>query len=198
MVNVHFSLLPRWRGAAPVERAILAGDPETGVCLMALEEGLDTGDVYECRQLAIGPEETADELRRRLTDAGTELLVKVLERGRASLPTPRPQVGEATYAAKIDPAELRLDWTRPAPELHRVVRVGRAWTTVRGHRLEVVRAQVVEDGPPGPPGRVDGVVVAAGRGGLELREVKPEGRAVVAAASWRRGARLAEGEILGR
>src|SRR5436190_5054812 len=87
MVNLHFSLLPRWRGAAPVERAILAGDPETGVCLMALEEGLDTGDVFECRRLAIGPDEAAEELRRRLAEAGTELLVHALERGRESLPT---------------------------------------------------------------------------------------------------------------
>ena len=198
MVNVHFSLLPRWRGAAPVERAILAGDPETGVCLMALEEGLDTGDVYGCQSLAIGSEETADELRWRLTEAGTGLLVKALERGRASLPSPRPQLGEPTYAAKIDPDELHLDWTRAAIELHRLVRVGRAWTTARGRRLEIVRARVVENGPPGPCGRLEGLVVATGDGGLELLEVKPEGRAVVPAVSWLRGARLGEGEILDR
>lgn len=198
MVNVHFSLLPRWRGAAPVERAILAGDTETGVCLMALEEGLDTGDVYDCRRLAIGPDEAAEELRRRLAEAGTELLVHALERGRESLPTPRPQVGEATYAAKVDPAELRLDWTRGAVDLHRLARLGRAWTTVRGRRLEVVRARVADRTPPGPAGRLDGVVVATGDGGLELVEVKPEGRGVVAADSWQRGARLADDEVLGR
>jgi methionyl-tRNA formyltransferase len=198
MVNLHFSLLPQWRGAAPVERAILAGDPETGVCLMALEEGLDTGDIFECRRLAIGPEETADELRRRLTEVGTELLVTVLERGRESLPARRPQVGEATYAAKIDPAELHLDWTRPAVELHRVVRLGRAWTTVRGWRLEVARARVVPGPVSGPPGSLDGLVVATGDGGMELVEVKPEGRGVLPASSWLRGARLAAGEVLGR
>jgi methionyl-tRNA formyltransferase len=198
MVNVHFSLLPRWRGAAPVERAILAGDAETGVCLMALEEGLDTGDVYACQRATIAPEETAAELRRRLTEAGTELLVKVLERGRQSLPTPRPQTGEPTYAAKLDPAELRLDWTRPAIELHRLVRVGGAWTTVRGRRLEVVRARVVPGAASGPPGRLEGLVAATGAGGLELVEVKPEGRGVVAADSWLRGARLADAEVLGR
>jgi methionyl-tRNA formyltransferase len=198
MVNVHFSLLPRWRGAAPVERAILAGDAETGVCLMALDEGLDTGDVYECRLLAIGAEETVDELRRRLTEAGTELLVQALGRGRTGLPTPRPQVGEPTYAAKIDAHELHLDWTRAAIELDRLVRVGRAWTTVGGRRLEIVRARVVANGPSAPAGRLEGLVVATGDGGLELVEVKPEGRAVVPAASWRRGARLGEGEILGR
>ncbi len=197
MVNVHFSLLPRWRGAAPVERAILAGDAETGVCLMALEEGLDTGDVYACERVAIGSEETADELRRRLTEVGTGLLLTALERGRESLPTPRPQTGEPTYAAKVDPAELHLDWTRPAVELHRLVRLGRAWTTVRGQRLEVVRAGLADGAASGPPGRLDGLTVATGEGHLELVEVKPEGRGVVLAGSWLRGARLADGEVLG-
>ena len=88
MVNVHFSLLPRWRGAAPVERAILAGDERTGVCLMALEEGLDTGPVYACEEVPIGPEQTADELRAQLTDIGTDLLVRLLDEG---LPEPRPR-----------------------------------------------------------------------------------------------------------
>jgi methionyl-tRNA formyltransferase len=198
MVNLHFSLLPRWRGAAPVERAILAGDAETGVCLMALEEGLDTGDIYECRRIDIGPEETAGELRRRLTEAGTELLVKVLEHGRESLPTPHPQSGDATYATKLDPAELHLDWTRTAVELHRVVRVGRAWTTVQGRRLEMVRARIVDGAASGPPGSLDGLLVATGHGRLEMVEVKPEGRGVMRADAWLRGARVAEGEVLGR
>src|SRR6266550_4404074 len=99
-VNVHFSLLPRWRGAAPVERAMLAGDEETGVCLMQLEAGLDTGPVYVCESLTIGPGETAEELRARLVDAGTRLLTERLHNGFESLGTPAPQVGESTYAAK--------------------------------------------------------------------------------------------------
>lgn len=197
MVNVHFSLLPRWRGAAPVERAILAGDAETGVCLMALQEGLDTGDVYACERVTVGSEETADELRQRLAGVGTELLVTALERGRESLPTPRRQTGEATYAAKLDPAELHLDWSRPAVDLHRLIRVGRAWTTVGGQRLEVVRARVADGTASGPPGRLDGLIVATGEGQLELVEVKPAGRGVVPADSWLRGARLADGEVLG-
>src|SRR2546425_4575040 len=123
MVNVHFSLLPRWRGAAPVERAILAGDRETGVCLMGLEEGLDTGPIYDGVRLDIGPEETADELRARLVSTGTDLLVQSLERGLAE---PVPQTGEATYAAKIEPGELHLEWERPAVEVHRGSRPGRA------------------------------------------------------------------------
>ena len=147
MVNVHFSLLPRWRGAAPVERAILAGDAETGVCLMALEEGLDTGPVYACVRVPIGPEETADELRGRLVAAGTDPARRAPATG---LGDPAPQVGEPTYASKVDADELHIDWSRPADELHRLVRVGRAWTTFRGQRLRVLRARPWPTDRPGP------------------------------------------------
>lgn len=208
MVNVHFSLLPRWRGAAPVERAILAGDQETGVCLMELEEGLDTGPVLGWRVVPIGPEETADQLRRELTVVGTDLLLDQLGAGLAAGVA---QEGEATYAAKIDPAELRLDWTSPAAQLHRVVRVGRAWTTFRGRRLGVLRATVATDAPaapaPGeltaPPatrtsslGGVDAVLAGTGRGVLELLEIQPEGRAAMGARAWANGAHLRPGERL--
>jgi methionyl-tRNA formyltransferase len=193
MVNVHFSLLPRWRGAAPVERAILAGDRETGVCIMDVEEGLDTGGVYACEGVAIGDDETADELRARLVDVGTRLLVEQLAHG---LGTPEPQQGEPTYAAKIDPDELRIDWSQPADHVHRVVRIGRAWTTFRGQRLHVTAARMAANGPE--PGVVDGLVVGTGDGrGIELVRVKPEGRAEQAADAWRNGARLAPGERLG-
>jgi methionyl-tRNA formyltransferase len=193
MVNVHFSLLPRWRGAAPVERAILAGDTETGVCLMQLEEGLDTGPVYDCVTTPIADDDTLDSLRGRLVELGTDLLSRRL---RAGLGQPRPQVGEPTHAAKIDPAELRLDWSRSAVELHRVVRLGRAWTTFRGQRLQVLEASAA-DGVAGEPGELHGVVVACGdRRGLELRTVKPEGRGAQPAAAWRNGARPAPGDRL--
>lgn len=193
MVNVHFSLLPRWRGAAPVERAILAGDTETGVCLMALEETLDTGGVYRRATVPIGPGDTAAGLRHVLADLGAHLLVDALAEG---LGQPEPQVGEATYAAKIDPAELRLDWTAPAVLLHRLVRVGRAWTTWRGRRLLVLAAEPV-DGPGGAPGALAGDVVATGDGGLRLVEVQPEGRRPLPGAEWARGARAAAAERLG-
>jgi methionyl-tRNA formyltransferase len=198
MVNLHFSVLPRWRGAAPVERAILAGDPTTGVCVMALEKGLDTGPVYACEEVGIGPEDTADELRATLVERGTALLRGLLAHG---LPEPRAQEGEATYAAKLAPSEHHLDWGRPAVELHRVVRVGGAWTTFRGTRLKVHRARLAPghaDVPP--PGVLDPatLVVGTGAGGLELVEVQPEGRASRAAAAWRNGARLRAGERLGR
>ena len=136
MINVHFSLLPRWRGAAPLERAILAGDERTGVCVMAIEESLDTGAVYRCAEIPIDPDATADDLRWVLVDEGTRLVLDVLEHGPG---TPTPQAGEPVYASKIDPAELELDWTKPAIDLHRLVRIGGAWTTHHGHRLKVWR-----------------------------------------------------------
>jgi len=210
MVNLHFSLLPRWRGAAPVERAILAGDDRTGVCLMALDEGLDTGPVYARVEAPILPRETGAELRARLAALGTALLLERLAGGVATLGTPVPQAGEALYAAKIDRDELRLAWQRPAFELERLVRVGRAWTTFRGKRLIVERARLAADGAPGDdaqapekglarslPGTLVGGQVICGQGRLELLEVRPEGRSAQAFDAWRRGTRPAAGECLG-
>jgi methionyl-tRNA formyltransferase len=175
MVNVHFSLLPRWRGAAPVERAILAGDRTTGVTIMKLDEGLDTGPVYAQRKVTIAPHETAAELRARLTEEGTELLVELLRKG---LPRPRPQRGEATYAEKIESEELELNWSQPPERLERVVRVGGAWTTFRGRRLKIHRAQV-------------------SGGELDLLVVQPEGGERMPAEDWARGARWKSTDALG-
>ena len=195
MVNVHFSLLPRWRGAAPVERAILAGDTETGVCLMALEEGLDTGPVYAVERVAIDPEESAEELRGRLVEVGTRLL---MERLRDGLGQPAPQEGEPTYAAKIEPEELHIDWSLPVEQVHRVVRLGRAWTTFRGRRLRVLRATVAGETALASGELGDDLVAGCGDGwGLRLVEVQPEGKAPQPAAAWRNGAHPAPGERLG-
>lgn len=199
MVNLHFSLLPRWRGAAPVERAILAGDDETGVCLMALDAGLDTGPVHACAGAVIGEHETADELRDRLGVLGTDLLLEALAGAPASLAHPVPQQGEATYARKVRPEERRLEWTRPALELERVVRVGRAFTSFRGRRLIVHRARCLggtdaeaAPGSIGPDGRV-----GTGDGLLEVSEVQLEGRSAQPIAAFLAGARLAPGDRLG-
>ena len=194
MVNVHFSLLPRWRGAAPVERAILAGDPETGVCLMELEEGLDTGPVYARTVTPIGAEETADGLRQRLGEIGTELLLKNLSVG---LGAPDPQVGEPTYASKITPDELRLDFERAAEFCSRVVRVGRAWTTWRGKRLIVHRSRVLGEEQELSPGQIQGNRVGTAEGALELLVVQPEGKPPMDGAAWARGARPQPGERMG-
>lgn len=194
MVNMHFSLLPRWRGAAPVERAILAGDRETGVCLMQLEESLDTGPVYVRATTPIGPEETADELRLRLGQIGTELLLKTLSVG---LGAPEPQVGEPTYAAKIAPGELQLDFAQTAESCNRVVRVGRAWTTWRGKRLLVHRARVLPEERELSPGQIQGNKVGTAEGALELVVLQPEGKPSMGAEAWARGARPQPGERLG-
>ena len=192
LVNIHFSLLPRWRGAAPVERAILAGDEVTGVCIMALEEGLDTGPVYACQERAIGQDETLEEVRAALTEMGTRMLVGLLASG---LPEPRPQVGEPTYASKLEPEEHHLDWSRPAVELHRVIRLGQAWTTFRDRRLRVLGARP-SAGPDLRPGELDAasLLVGTGQGALELVEVQPEGKGPQPASAWRNGARLRPGE----
>ena len=182
MVNSHFSLLPRWRGAAPVERALLAGDLETGVCLMQLEQGLDTGPVYDTVRVPIGATTTADELRRELVAVATEQLVRCLA---APLPVPVPQAGEPVYAAKIRPDDLRLEWSAPAAQAHRVIRVGGAWTTFRAKRVKVLSAVLV----PGAP-----AVAPCPLAGLEVRTVQPEGKAPMSLADFARGARPQPGE----
>jgi methionyl-tRNA formyltransferase len=194
-VNLHFSLLPRWRGAAPVERAILAGDEETGVDLMRIEAGLDTGPVYARVRVPIDPAETAGELHARLVDAGTELLVAHLP----AVPTtePEPQVGEPTYADKLTVDEFRLDPSRPAAELARVVRAGNprpgAWFRAGGRRVKVWLGHIVDDvggREVGPPGTVDREpALSTTDGVLVLDEVQPEGKRVMAGDAWRAGLR---------
>jgi methionyl-tRNA formyltransferase len=192
LVNLHFSLLPRWRGAAPVERALLAGDRETGVCLMQLEEGLDTGPVFARRTVPIGDRTTADDLRAALVDAGTDLLVQSLRQG---LGAAEPQQGEPTYAAKLDPAELELRWDRPAVELDRLVRLGGAFTSFRGRRLKVLVAEPAAGLLA--PGVLEGDRVGTADGTLVLCTVQPEGKPPMPASAWRNGARPEPGEVLG-
>jgi methionyl-tRNA formyltransferase len=197
MVNVHFSLLPRWRGAAPVERAILAGDEVTGVCIMWMEAGLDTGPVLARRQVVIGADEHAAALVGRLATAGAELLVESLAHGVGGLGPGEPQRGETIYAAKLEPDELRLDWGCAASVLQRVVRLDRAWTTFRGERLRVLGARAHDDGPPGEPGTIAGDGVRCTPGRLELLTVQPAAKRAMAFADWWRGVRPHPGERLG-
>ena len=194
-LNVHFSLLPRWRGAAPVERAILAGDDTTGVCIMGLEPALDTGPVYSRAETPIDSK-TADELTTELADLGASLLVRTMRTGLAD---PVPQSGEVTFADKLGPQDRFLDWNRPANELERVVRIGGAWTTWRGKRLLVHRAQLADSPDLGAtaPGGLVGVTVATGAGGLELMEVQPEGKGRTPARAWLNGARPGPDDRLG-
>jgi methionyl-tRNA formyltransferase len=179
MVNLHFSLLPRWRGAAPVERAILAGDDVTGVCVMALEEGLDTGGIHARREVPIGAEATAAELRAELVEVGSALLVDTLARPLGDwIDRPEPQTGEVTYAAKFTGSDFEIDWSEPAVDIHRLVRVGGAWTTFRGRRLKINAAHL--------------------QGGVLVPTiVQPEGKAPMSFESWRNGARPSADELFG-
>jgi len=199
MVNLHFSLLPRWRGAAPVERAILAGDDETGVCVMKVEAGLDTGPVYAVRTVPLD-DEALDALRQQLVAVGSDLLVDTLAGGVSGLPEPVPQHGDVTIADKITKEDLHLDWAEPAVQLKRVVRLGRAWTRFRGKRLTVLQA-AVGDAEPGAaehaPGSLLGPAVVTGAGTLVLQRVQPESRSPMSADEWLRGVRPTDGERLG-
>lgn len=196
MVNLHLSLLPRWRGAAPVERALMAGDNTTGVCLMQLEEGLDTGPVLGRVELPVTSHTTAAQLRHDLAQAGSALLIEQITRGLAE---PQAQQGESTYAAKIDPTELVINWARPVDEIDRLIRVGGVSTTMRGRRLRVLEASPDESSvaQSTAPGTLEGVRVATATGWLRLHEVQPEGKRPMRADDWIRGVRPEPGERLG-
>jgi methionyl-tRNA formyltransferase len=212
-VNVHFSLLPRWRGAAPVQRGILEGDETTGVTVMLMDVGMDTGPILATVETPIGPGEDAGTLGARLAELGASLLVETLRALDAGTIEPRSQDhAAATYAPKPKPEERVIDWTRSADEIVRKVRAFApdpgAMTTFRQMSLKVLRAvahrvggrMLVGDDPPGriSIGPHDGVLVAAGPWSMvELLEVAPAGRKRMSGADWARGARIQPGERLG-
>ncbi len=185
MINIHFSLLPRWRGAAPVERAIMAGDEKTGVCIMDIEATLDTGAVYAMQEVVISPTSTTMSLTAELADAGAELLVRTLRTG---LGTPVPQSGDVTHAAKISRDELKIDWSRTAEEIRRQVRAVRAFTEIDGQRLRVLEVDLGPSDSALAIGVVDSQgCVGTGDGTVSLRRVQPEGKSAMDADSWLRG-----------
>jgi methionyl-tRNA formyltransferase len=200
-VNLHFSLLPAWRGAAPVQRALLAGDEVTGASTFRIEEGLDTGPVFGMLTTEIGARETAGDLLERLSAEGAGLLLATLDGIADGSLVPRPQPADGvSLAPKLTVDDARVDWTAPALRVDRLVRACTptpgAWTTVDGRRVKLgpVRPVAAGTGALGPGElRVtrDGVHVGTGSGPVLLGEVRPEGRAVMSAADWARGARLA-------
>lgn len=201
-INVHASLLPRWRGAAPIHRAVMAGDARTGVCIMAMEAGLDTGPVLLREETSIGPSDTTGDLHDRLAEMGARLAVRAVEQVDRLSPVAQ-LVDGVTYAAKIDKAEARVDLGWSAVMVARHVNglspAPGAWIERSGERLRLLRARVVEEAPDGAAGEVldlPGLVVATGRGAVELMEVQPAGKGPVAATEWRRGARLEAGALL--
>jgi methionyl-tRNA formyltransferase len=198
-LNIHASLLPRWRGAAPIHRSIMAGDAETGVCIMRMEAGLDTGPVLLRKETAIGPEETTGELHDRLSALGAGAIVEALDRLDMLTPQVQPEAG-VTYAQKIDKAEARIDWSRDAEEIDRTIRglspFPGAWTMAGGRRVKLLRSGLAEG--TGAPGEVlaEGKI-ACGTGAIVLRQVQPEGKGPMSAEEWLRGARLPVGSRLG-
>jgi methionyl-tRNA formyltransferase len=204
-INLHASLLPRWRGAAPIQRAILAGDAETGITLMQMDAGLDTGAMLSRHPLAIGAEETAGQLHDRLAALGAEAIVALLPRLAEVVGEPQ-ETRLATYAAKIDKAQAHLDWQQPALALLRQVRaynpVPGAWTLLDGQPFKVWQAETmacaVRAAPPGTVLRADGegIEVACATGGLRLLEVQAAGGKRLSAAAFLAGRAVAAGSVL--
>ncbi|MGH8900262.1 MAG: methionyl-tRNA formyltransferase [Egibacteraceae bacterium] len=203
-VNLHFSLLPSWRGAAPVTHTVLAGDERTGVTCFVLDKGMDTGPLLLAEETAVGPRETAGELTQRLARLGAPLLVRAVRGLVDGSLRPSPQDDLlASYAPKVIPDDARLDWTRTATELDRAVRAFNplpgAHTTCAGARLKVYSAAVVDaEGPPGEVVRLDnaGPVVACGLDGLRLEVVQPAGKGRMSGPDFANGYRPA-GQRLG-
>ncbi|RMF11433.1 MAG: methionyl-tRNA formyltransferase [Alphaproteobacteria bacterium] len=202
-LNIHASLLPRWRGAAPIQRAILAGDRETGITIMKMDEGLDTGPILARRAIAIRPDETAGTLHDRLAALGAEMIAEVLPAYAFGSLTPRPQPQEGvTYARKIEKRETRIDWGEDAPALARRIRAfspapgARAW--LDGEPLKILMARPSghvgkEGAPPGTVLAASPLVVACGDGAVEITRLQRPGRAPLEAEEFLRGFRIEPG-----
>ncbi|WP_149140127.1 methionyl-tRNA formyltransferase [Gemmobacter caeruleus] len=188
-LNIHASLLPRWRGAAPIHRAIMAGDAETGICIMQMEAGLDTGPVLLREATRIGPEETTGALHDRLSGMGARLILSALSRLPDLVPAPQPETG-VTYAAKIDKAEARIDWSAPAAEVDRLIRglspFPGAWCLAGEERVKLLASRLVEG--QGAPGQVlGGLRVACGTGAIEITLAQREGKRAMVPSDFLRG-----------
>jgi methionyl-tRNA formyltransferase len=203
MINVHASLLPRYRGAAPIQHAILQGERETGITIMQMEEGLDSGPILHRLTTPIGTDETAGVLAGRLADLGATALVEALSLLSAGLALPQPQDhSQATFAPKLERGMARLEWRRDADTLVRQVRAfdpaPGAWTTLNGSELKLFSATAASGS--GEPGEVltvgDRLVVATGTGALAVNEVQPAGKTRIPVQAWARGRRVSAGQRL--
>ena len=204
-LNIHASLLPRWRGAAPIQRALLAGDRETGITIMSMDAGLDTGPILSLHPIAIADDDDAQTLHDKLAALGAKAIVAAIAQvaGGGAKSVPQPETG-ATYARKIGKHETELDWSRPCVELERAVRALRptpgARSRLRGETIKLWRARcVAQQGTPGSvlESGADGVLVACGEGALQATELQRAGGNRLAAAEFLRGLPISRGERLG-
>ena len=204
-INLHFSLLPAWRGAAPVQRAIMAGDDVTGATTFVLDEGLDTGETLGVVTETIRPTDTSGDLLARLATSGAELMVRTLDAIEAGVVVPaRQPLDGVSLAPKLSPADVRVDWQSPALAIDRLVRAATpqpgAWTVVREERLGLGPVALLRDDSSLEPGEmaVDkaGVRVGTGSHAVRLGEVRPAGKRPMQSADWARGARLTTSERL--
>ena len=191
-LNIHASLLPRWRGAAPIHRAVMAGDAETGICIMQMEAGLDTGPVLLRRATPIGETDTAGDLHDRLSTVGAEMIVETLARLDTLTPEPQAETG-VTYAEKIEKAEARTDWSRPASEVARHINglspFPGAWTEVDGERLKLLRAKPAS-GTAAPGTHLGGFRIACADGTVQILEAQRQGKRPMSAEELMRGTEL--------
>jgi methionyl-tRNA formyltransferase len=199
--NLHASALPRWRGAAPINRAVMAGDPETAVMVMRMEEGLDTGPIAMAERVAIEPDMTAGDLHDRLAPLGADLMARALAALEKDSLVLTPQPSESvTYAAKIDKAETRIDWTKPWKQVHDHARglspFPGAWCEIGGARVKLLRTTIGEGA--GAPGTVldDKLTVACGDGAVRILSLQPAGKRAMTADEYLRGSRVAPGTVL--
>lgn len=188
-VNLHFSLLPRWRGAAPMERAILAGDEETGVCVMKLVKELDAGPIFQVRRMPLDNEITLGALSQYLSTIANEALGTELDLGIDAFKAAIDQVGEPTYAHKLTADDVRIDWGGSAVEALRKVRIGRAWTTMANQRVKILEAAVSEEKLGLSVGEISGPYVGTGKGKgvIQLITVQPENRRIMDVKAWING-----------
>ena len=195
MINVHFSLLPRWRGAAPIERAILAGDTQTGVCIMDVEATLDTGAVFAQSVTPISVSDTSETLTTRLSLLGADALIDVLTRWPVHA---TPQSADATYAHKISPTEALIDWQQSSEQICRQVRALPAYCEHKGQRLRILEAcqQPHQNGEVGEFVAAD--TIATSNGSVQILRVQPAGKAAMTAQDWLRGARVVVGDNIGK
>ncbi len=191
-LNIHASLLPRWRGAAPIHRAVMAGDVETGVCIMQMDAGLDTGPVLMRAATPIGASDTTGDLHDRLAVMGGELIVETLARLDALEAEAQPDTG-VTYASKIDKAEARVDWTRPAAEVDQLIRglspFPGAWCDIGDERVKLLRSTVT-DGAGAPGTHLGGFEVACGDGAVQILQAQRPGKRAMPVAEVLRGLTL--------